>query len=95
MDLADLLRTLRNGAADGGDFETAYRHESRLQILLGVPASFTGKYRNECAVCASAPCVCPDEDELLEDGSEDGIDAEALSLSPFMVEMPDEGVTRG
>lgn len=44
QDLIETLRTLRNGAANDGDMETACKHERRLQILLGVPESFTAKH---------------------------------------------------
>jgi len=62
LDLVETIRTLRNAAADGGDMVTAYRHERRLQILVGVPESFTGRRQEPETVEdwggeRSAPCV--------------------------------------
>ena len=90
VDLIETLRTLRDGAADDGDMETAYRHERRLQILVGVPASFTANHSSHCRTASNgcqgiAECfcecdLCMEADEAADDFSPfDGTDAEELS----------------
>jgi hypothetical protein len=63
IDLIETLRTLRNAATDAGDMEAAYRHERRLQILVGLPSSFTANMSGHCRATSNgcqgmAECFC-------------------------------------
>lgn len=68
-DLIETIRALRNHAADDRDMETAHRHERRLQILLGIPESFTARYVPETwsPDAESAEQVCRCGSKLIED----------------------------